>query len=144
MRCWVEHQTLAGVTPAILVWWFKHLEGEMEHHGVRLQRYLVWHPLDHETVRYRRPRPDGSVGVGTLLQIRERIGARHQYLVNVLSRITKLDETGFEHRVQRFGTTMGKMRYAFEKIDEGTRYTNCLTVGLRGYWGYVLIHSFDA
>jgi hypothetical protein len=67
-----------------------------------------------------------------------RSGGNGRFQVNATSRITKLDETGFEHRVQRFGTSIAKMRYHFEQVDGGTRYTNCLTVGLRGYWGRIL------
>jgi hypothetical protein len=138
LRCWIEHDTLTGVTPTMLVWWFKHLEGEMDYQGLRIQRYLVWHPLDHQAVRYKRRNSDGSVGVGSVLHIRERLGGNSRFQVNGTSRITKLDETGFEHRVQRFGTSIAKMRYHFEQVDGGTRYTNCLTVGLRGYWGRIL------
>jgi len=29
-RFWVKHEVLKGVTPAMLIWWFRHLEGNVE------------------------------------------------------------------------------------------------------------------
>ncbi len=138
LRCWIEHDTLAGVTPTMLVWWFKHLEGEMEYQGVRAQRYQIWHPLDHYSIRYLRRSADGTVGVGSELQIRERLGGIRDHQIDARSRITKLDETGFEHQVQRFGVSIAKLRYSFTRTEGGTRYANCLTIGLRGIAGRLL------
>jgi len=50
----IRHDVLRGVTPAMLVWWFRHLEGTIEVGG-----------------RYARRLPDGSVGPGAKIHIRE-------------------------------------------------------------------------
>jgi len=42
-RYWVKHRVLKGVTPPMLVWWFGHLEGDVEIEGRLLNRYRVWH-----------------------------------------------------------------------------------------------------
>jgi DAPG hydrolase PhiG domain len=50
-RYWVKHDVLKGVTPTMLVWWFRHLEGDVEIEGRLLNRYRVWHPFDHVSAR---------------------------------------------------------------------------------------------
>src|SRR4051812_14528689 len=64
IQCWIEHEPIRGVTPRMLVWWFKHLEGDIVYDGQRLNRYRVWHPYDHIAIEYDRRNPDGSIGVG--------------------------------------------------------------------------------
>jgi hypothetical protein len=134
VHCWIEHDTLRGVTPQMLVWWFQHLEGEMEHEGVRAQRYRFWHPLDHVQVRYARRLRDGSVGPGAVLHITEMLGARPEYLVDVKSHIVRLDLGGFGHRPRLHGLPLAAMDYSFEAVPGGTRYRNSLTVGLAHTW----------
>ena len=58
---WIEHETLKGVTPRMLVWWFSHLEGDVVIAGQRIARYRAWHPYDHVHASYARRLPDGSV-----------------------------------------------------------------------------------
>ena len=43
----IRHDILKGVTPAMLGWWFRNIEGSMEHMGQTYPRYLIWHPIDH-------------------------------------------------------------------------------------------------
>src|SRR6266849_3780016 len=43
----IEHELLRGVTPAMLVWWWRNIEGDMELKGLTYPRYLIWHPIDH-------------------------------------------------------------------------------------------------
>ena len=40
--CWIKHEIVRGVTPKMLVWWFKHLEGTVTIDGVAHNRYRVW------------------------------------------------------------------------------------------------------
>lgn len=62
VHCWIEHEVIRGVTPKMLVWWFKHLEGDLVYDGRRLPRYRVWHPRDHVSIAYSRR----NLGYGTL------------------------------------------------------------------------------
>jgi hypothetical protein len=41
LHCSIEHEVLQGITPRMLTWWFRHLEGEMEFEGGRWPRYRV-------------------------------------------------------------------------------------------------------
>jgi hypothetical protein len=46
-RVTIDHRPLEGVTPAMLLDWFTHLDGAILYGGVVTARYLAWHPLDH-------------------------------------------------------------------------------------------------
>lgn len=134
LRCWIEHDILHGVTPPMLDWWFRHLEGDMDFAGQRLPRYHVWHPRDHVSVAYTRRLADGSIGVGSQLHIVEMFGGNPRHRVDALSNIVRLDEQGFGHRPQWHGLQVAAMDYSFEAVPGGTRYVNSLTTGFPSAW----------
>ncbi|MBX7167863.1 MAG: hypothetical protein K1X74_16135 [Pirellulales bacterium] len=138
LHCWIEHEVLRGVTPAMLVWWFKHLEGEMIFDGRSLPRYRVWHPCDHLAIEYSRRNPDGSIGVGCVIHLTEMLGANPDYLVDTQTLITKLDEAGFAHRPRFHGLPLAQMDYQFAPQPDGTRYCNSLTIGVCGVLGRLI------
>jgi hypothetical protein len=43
----IDHDTILGVTPAMLRWWFENLGSDMRVGGQTYPRYLLWHPRDH-------------------------------------------------------------------------------------------------
>ncbi|TGK85954.1 hypothetical protein EHQ23_15165 [Leptospira bourretii] len=134
VKYWIRHDTIKGVFPKMLVWWFQHLEGDIEYEGKIYNRYHVWHPEDHVHVSYEKRKPDGSVGPGAVLRIVEYLGRKKDYLVNVVSPIEKLDEEGFIHNPKLYGfLPIARMEYSFNESAEGTRYENCLIVGWKGY-----------
>jgi hypothetical protein len=137
-HCWIEHEVIRGVTPQMLVWWFKHLEGEMDYEGQRLSRYRVWHPRDHIAIEYSRRNVDGSIGVGCVIHLTEMLGANPDYLIDVHTLIVKLDEQGFAHRPRFHGLRLARMDYEFAPADGGTLYRNSLTVGASGILGRLL------
>jgi hypothetical protein len=144
-RYWIDHQVIRGVTPPMLVWWFRHLEGDMLYDGKRLSRYRVWHPHDHLSIEYASRNADGTVGVGSVIHLREMLGANPDYLVDVHTEITKLDEQGFAHLPRMRGLRVARMDYQFEANATGTSYRNSLTVGAEGTLGRLvnpLIHAF--
>jgi len=91
--CWIRHDVVRGVTPEMLVWWFKNLEGTVMIDGIAYDRYRVWHPRDHLFAKYARKSADGTVGVGSVIHLAEMLDARPDYLVHIYTEITKLDET---------------------------------------------------
>jgi hypothetical protein len=46
-RVTIDHRPLAGVTPVMPDWWFRHIGGSMTYASAVTPNYLVWHPLDH-------------------------------------------------------------------------------------------------
>ena len=127
----IRHDLLRGVTPRMLVWWFSNLEGNIELDGRVWPRYQIWHPIDHISIRYARRRPDDSIGPGAQLHIREAFGGNLDYLVDIVSTIEKLDETGFVHGPLLLGAQMARLEYRFTPVHEGTLYENSVTVGPR-------------
>ena len=132
LKLWIRHEVLSGVTPAMLVWWFKNLEGDVRIGGRTVARYRVWHPRDHIAFRYARRCPDGTIGPGAVFHIREAFARNPRWSIDVLSHVEKLDESGFIHAPQRFGRKVAHLEYIFESVPGGTRYTNWLIAGVPG------------
>lgn len=112
----------------MLVWWFGHMEGDVEIQGQQFPRYRVWHPLDHVYARYVRRAPDGSVGPGAQIALCEYLGRNPAYKVEAVSTIEKLDDAGFIHNVIRGGVCIARMEHVFTKTADGMRDENRLIV----------------
>lgn len=125
----IRHQLVNGVTPRMLVWWFSNLVGDIVVAGKRWPRYQIWHPVDHISVGYPRRRPDGTIGPGAQIHIREALGGRLDYLVDVVTTIEKLDETGVVHGLRVLGLEITRLEYTFSPARSGTIYENSLTFG---------------
>ncbi|HRH46685.1 MAG TPA: hypothetical protein PKY82_33885 [Pyrinomonadaceae bacterium] len=136
-RCWIEHEIINGVTPKMLVWWFSHLEGEVEIKGKKYNRYRVWHPEDHVFLEYAKRNPDGKIGVGSVIHLAEMLNANPKYLIHIYTKIKKLDETGYIHQPSMHGLKIAQMDYEFEAVENGTLYKNSLTIGFTGLLGKI-------
>ena len=135
MSWWIRHDTVKGVTPRMLVWWFSNLEGDVEIAGQRIDRYRVWHPYDHVHASYVRRRPDGSIGPGAMIRLREFLGANPRFDVDTVTEIEKLDETGYIHNPRVHGIAgLVRMEYRFTRVADGTLYENRLLVGGAHGW----------
>jgi hypothetical protein len=131
IKLWIRHDIVRGVTPTMLVWWFKNLEGDIELGGKRVSRYRAWHPIDHIDFRYVKRLPDGSIGPGAVFHIHEAFAANPAWEIDTDTMVEKLDETGFIHGPRKLGIKVAHMEYEFERVDGGTRYTNWLIAGVR-------------
>ena len=139
VRYWIRHDLLRGVTPAMLAWWFAHLEGDIVFDGRRYNRYRFWHPRDHVHASYAIRRPDGTVGPGAAIRLIEVIGRDPRFLVDTVSHIERLDEGGYVHSPEFHGMRgLARMEYAFERVAGGTLYENSLTVGGAAGWRRLL------
>jgi hypothetical protein len=127
-KFWIKHDVIKNVTPAMLAWWYAHMEGDIEVQGRRFPRYRVWHPLDHVDARYVRRSHDGSVGPGAQIALCEFLGRDPHYKLEVVSTIEKLDDTGFIHNWIRSGVVLARMEHVFTKTGDGTRDENCLII----------------
>ncbi len=135
LKFWIKHDVIKGVTPAMLAWWFSHLEGDVEVEGQMLNRYRVWHPFDHVSVSYAQRLPDGGIGPGAKIHIIECLGRNPHYKIDVVSTIEKLDEEGFVHNPVSHGVSLARMEYTFREVGGGTLYENALIVPReRGSW----------
>ncbi|HYY05888.1 MAG TPA: hypothetical protein VE997_04880 [Candidatus Limnocylindria bacterium] len=125
----IEHEELAGVTPEMLVWWFRYFpQGKYEFGGKLVTLYRIWHPRDHIRLEMQRNARSGEPGVsrGAKIIIRERIGKK---ITRTLARVRKMDETGLRLVVRRFFFEVGNLEHEFTRTATGTGYRSRLVVG---------------
>jgi hypothetical protein len=138
-RFWIRHDVVQGVTPRMLAWWFANLEGDVIVEGRRINRYRLWHPYDHVHASYARRLPDGSVGPGAVIRLKEILGGNPDFVVDVHTVIEKLDEEGYIHNPIVHGISgFARMEYTFQRVPGGTLYENCLIFGKAGAVGRLL------
>jgi len=125
----IRHDVLHGVSPKMLVWWFSNLEGDMQIDGKTWPCYQIWHPIDHISIRYVRRRQDGTIGPGAQIHIREFLCGRRDYVIDMVSTIEKLDETGLIHGPQLFGLQIARLESTFTPVKEGTLFENSIIFG---------------
>jgi hypothetical protein len=131
MRWSIVHDIVHDVTPQMLVWWFKHMDGDVEIAGASINRYRAWHPRDHVAVTYVRKADDGSnMGPGSQMRIQEYFARNPDYRVDIVDDVIRLDEGGFVHIHHAAGIEVARMEYTFERTPGGTRYRNCLIAGM--------------
>ncbi len=130
-RITIDHQPLAGVTPAMLLDWFTHLDGTMSYGGETVPRYLAWHPIDHIRWELDRPAPDGGAGEGARFHIVEAFGGDPRHLVDVVDRVEKLDETGIRLVTRVAGAIAVQLEHTWSPGVDGTHYVSVMDLGAR-------------
>jgi hypothetical protein len=138
-RFWIRHEVIRGVTPRMLAWWFANLEGDVLVQGRRINCYRLWHPYDHVHASYLKRCPDGSIGPGAVIRLKEVLGGNPNYVVDITTEIEKLDEEGYIHNPVVHGIRgLARMEYTFKPVPGGTLYENCLVFGLPARKGALL------
>lgn len=75
LKLTIDHDTIHGVSPEMLAWWFASIDGTMEYEGATFNRYRLWHPVDHILYANVRLASDGGAGQGSYRNIVEAFGA---------------------------------------------------------------------
>jgi DAPG hydrolase-like protein len=127
------HDLIKGVTPQMLLWWFRHMVGTMYYMGGEYQRYLVWHPYDHILFEVAQPGPHGGAGPGATFHIVEAFGRNPDYLFETMARVEKLDETGITLVEHKLGNEVIHLEHHFFPEHVGTRYESYVTVGTASF-----------
>jgi hypothetical protein len=127
----ISHELVRGVTPAMLVWWFRTFPlSRLEHEGKLIPMYRIWHPRDHIRLAVLRKAPDRSPGVsrGAIIAISERIGPKAS---RVVARVAQMDEAGLHLVIRRFrfGPKIAELRHTFTETPQGTLYRSRLLIG---------------
>jgi hypothetical protein len=131
----IEHDLLDGVSPAMLVWFWGHIEGDIELKGRTYPRYLIFHPVDHIHFAVVKRSADGNVGVGSRFHLVEALGADMRHLIDVALNLTKLDETGAKVEFNVLGGTALSIEAEFLPQEAGTRLITTMTIGTAGWAG---------
>jgi hypothetical protein len=135
VRLQIEHELLQGITPAMLVWWWRNIDGTIEVAGASYARYLVWHPVDHIHFELTERLPDGSVGAGAVFHIVEALGADMRNLIDVRLHLRELDERGAMVEVRALGQRVLEIRGQFVAREAGTQVSSTMTIGSTGWLG---------
>lgn len=125
----IHHDVLKGVSPEMVAWWFGNIGGDMEVAGAQLNKYLVWHPLDHIHWQLAKPGPDGGAGAGAKFRIVEAFGRNPDFYVDVVDTVTRLDATGITLACYKFGLEISSLKHDFIAVEGGTQYVSALTIG---------------
>jgi len=128
-RVTIDHRPLRGVTPSMVRWWFENIGGTVEHDGERVEKYLLWHPVDHIRWELARPAPTGGATEGARFRIVEAFGARPEYYIDTTERVEKLDETGIRLVRRVVGVKVMELSHTWSRCDEGTHYVSVLEIG---------------
>ncbi|WP_111509919.1 hypothetical protein [Mycobacterium kyogaense] len=130
-RVTIDHRPLAGVTPAMLLDWFTHLDGTMRYGGHVVDRYLAWHPTDHIRWELWRAAPGGGAGEGARFHIVEAFGGDPRFRVDVVDRVEKLDVTGIRLVQRLVGVPIFALEHTWSAGVEGTHYVSVMDIGAR-------------
>jgi hypothetical protein len=137
----IAHDVIHGVTPAMLCWWFNHIDEPIERNGRVYPRYLLWHPHDHIAYQVVRRAPDGRVGKGARVRIVEAFGRNLDYLVDSIENVERLDKSVLTLSRRLGKTELFRLSHDFHAVREGTYYFSQMLVGADSGFGRQFINS---
>jgi hypothetical protein len=126
----IEHDTVRGVTPAMLRWWFENLGQDMSFGGQTYPRYLLWHPRDHIRWELAQRSADGGSGQGACFRIVEAFAANPAYYVDSTEFVEKLDEEGISLVKRIAGAEIFRLEHRFAEVPQGASYRSRMIVGI--------------
>lgn len=126
----IEHDTVRGVTPAMLRWWFENLGRPMTFEGRTYPRYLLWHPRDHVHWELAARSPMGTTGEGASFRIVEAFGANPAHYVDSTERVEKLDDEGIALVRRIAGVEVFRLEHRFGHAVSGSSYRSRMIVGV--------------
>lgn len=130
-RITIDHRPLAGVTPAMLLDWFTHLDGTIRYGGQIIDRYLAWHPIDHIAWDLARQAPGGGAAEGARFRMNEAFGGRPEFEIDEVARVEKLDETGIRLVKRVAGVAVFQLEHTWSAGADGAHYVTVMDLGVR-------------
>lgn len=115
----IQHAPLRGVTPSMISWWYRHLDGDMTYAGVTCSRFLVWHPLDHL----------GCEVDGARLHLTEALQRDPANALDLRVEITERQDNRVVIAKEVAGTSVVRMVNEFTSSPFGARFATTVTIG---------------
>lgn len=131
VRMTIDHAPLRGITPEMVLWWFRNIGGELAYGDDIVPRYRAWHPLDHISWRLAREAPGGGAGEGARFHIVEAFGRDPDMLVDTVDTVEKLDATGIRLVFRILGVQVFQLEHTWSRADGATHYTSVFDLGAR-------------
>ncbi|MEH3130146.1 MAG: hypothetical protein PGN27_09340 [Mycolicibacterium neoaurum] len=135
IRVQIEHDTLRGVTPQMMRWWFENLAGSTTWNGVdftgpQVSHYHLWHHRDHIAVtpRSSTSAPGAEITVGTTFTIDEIFNDFHDRIHATVT-TTRLDEEEFTFDIIKAGVRVGRIVHLYGPVPGGLRFYAETTIG---------------
>ncbi len=126
----IEHDTIRGVSPEMLRWWFENIGQSMVFQGASYPRYLLWHPKDHIHWELAEYASNGGTGEGASFRIVEAFGADPAHFVDSTEYVERLDEGGISLVRRAAGAEVFRLEHRFGRRAEGASYSSTMTVGI--------------
>jgi len=125
----IAHDLIKGVTPDMLLWWFKNIGGTMTYQGKTYAKYRVWHPKDHIHWSLEKSKSRNDIGVGAHFRIVEAFGRNPKQLVDSTEVVEKLDKTGIRLVRRIAGIEVFSLEHQFIPAGQNTNYKSQMIVG---------------
>lgn len=127
----IEHDDIAGVTPAMLRWWFENLAGTTtwngeDFSGPEILNYHLWHHRDHIRVTPLSDPADGSTNTGFAVGARSRIDEQfndYRDRIHQVMHTTVLDESEFTFDILGPGDRpAGRITHRYAEVPGGVSF----------------------
>ncbi|WP_161927203.1 hypothetical protein [Gordonia crocea] len=140
IRVRIEHDTIAGVTPEMMRWWFENLAGTTTWNGVdftgpEVSHYHLWHHRDHIAVTPAPvATPAAKIGTDTTFTIDEQFND-YRERIHATVTTTRLDEEEFTFDIHKAGVRVGRIVHLYGPTTGGLRFYAETTIGFEsGPW----------
>lgn len=139
IRVQIEHDTIRGVTPEMMRWWFENMGlattwNGVDFSGPEVSLYHLWHHRDHIAVRPLTNGPDGAVNhgfyPGAQSMIQEQFNDHHDRIHHTMQTI-RLDNQEFTFLIKKFGVTVGRIVHRYSPAAEGINFYAETEIGLK-------------
>ena len=126
----IEHDTIKGVNPEMMQWWFENLSQTTRWNGIdfsgpEIFNYHLWHHRDHIAVTPLNNAIDGRINRGFLegcdSKIEEIFNEVH-FHVNTRMHTTKLDDKEFTFLIKAAGLTIGHITHLYTQENNGLAF----------------------
>lgn len=139
----IEHDTIRGVSPPMLRWWFENLSQTMVYRGTTYPRYLLWHPRDHIGLSVATRSASGGTGQGAHWRIVEAFAANPDFYVDSTVLVEKLDDEGLSLVRRERGGEFLRLEHRFAAVTGGASYRSRMIVGpasgmARGFFNHLV------
>lgn len=118
----VEHFFLAGISPAMVAWFYQQLPiSTVELNGTNYPLYHIFHPVGHGRIEVIEAAPDGSPGMakGAVIMREEWFGP---YDSRGAARMVEFSDDGMLAIPKAAGIAIGEIRHIYQAVEGGTAY----------------------